>query len=95
MTGAQRVRLCQLLLAKAARTNFPAEAEACREKARTLAAKYNISEADLAPRLAPLSPLVAGMHTVVFTGGPIVVVITGSTTMATGTSSSTWWTSMG
>lgn len=93
MTGAQRVRLCQLLLAKAARTNFPAEADACRQKARALAAKYDINEADLVPPLRPLPPLVVGMHTVVFTGGPIVVVIAGSSssTIGTGTSNQTWW----
>ena len=91
MTDPRRVRLCQLLLAKAARTNFPAEAEACRQKAQALMAKYDITPEQLVPpRPAPPPQVV---HTVIFTGAPIVVVITGSSsnTTTTQTGSVGWW----
>jgi hypothetical protein len=90
VTDPRRVRLCQLLLAKAARTNFPAEAEACRQKANKLMAKYGIAAADVAPPPPPISIRPPVAH-----WGNVVIVITtmgtGSGTGSTTYGQQMWW----
>jgi hypothetical protein len=55
MPDPKRVRLVELLLRKADRTTFPAEAEACRAKAAQVMERHGITEDDL--NRAPVDPV--------------------------------------
>lgn len=92
MTDPRRVRLCQLLLAKAARTNFPEEADTCRRKAEALMVKYGIAEADVAPP-PPMPPPAPVLHYHLYAPGATIVIVvnSGSATATTGTYGQTMW----